>query len=51
MCAMNLMDVDRTMDMRYSECAAGIGDIEIHVTWRDRANCIGNFQVNFIIYY
>ncbi len=44
-CAMNLTDVDRNMDLRYSECVAGRGDID--VTWIDRPTaCPGNFQVN-----
>ena len=44
-CAMNLTDVDRNMDLRYNECAAGRGDID--VTWIGRpASCSGNFQVN-----
>ncbi len=28
-CAMNLADVDRNMDLRYSECKAGRGDIDV----------------------
>ncbi len=42
---MNLTDVDRNMDLRYSECVAGRGDID--VTWIGRpAACSGNFEVN-----
>ena len=44
-CAMNLTDVDRNMDLRYSECIASRGDID--VTWRGRpTECRGNFQVS-----
>ncbi len=44
-CAMDLTDVDRNMDLRYNECAAGRGDI--YVTWTGRSTrCQGNFQVN-----
>ncbi len=44
-CAMNLTDVDRNMDFRYSECISSRGDIDI--TWIGTStSCPGNFQVS-----
>ena len=52
-CAINLADIDRTMERRFNECMAGNGDIEL--TWgiegmRCRGN-EGNFQVSVAVLY
>ncbi len=45
-CAMSLTDVDSNMDLRYSECAAGNGNIVVIWNRRHNNHCPGDFQVN-----